>query len=573
MIEIGFTDPKNGKEEKKEECLTKLTDVVENIEKKADELDKTKEGEKEFANKCKDLHNYLNSYIEEQEECPKKDFPDVYWTIESVIKEALKKYKNYRNCPEQLEEIIKEQIKLDLETDELCNEGSHCKNKVTKSEEKVSLKTKHNGELEVEKLGKGQKPNGASFDEQGPVREEDDSETPQDSQPVNEVDRSASESSRDKHTAPDSPENEGVQISDALTADPIRVNVSGSDPTKSLQGSFGNKPVSCDKLEECALENNKLNIATSTPGAHQATDQDRMHNVNGPTSVNSSSTVTIPNVTAPTTTTSTSTTTVTSTVSFTTLDTTQTLTSQSGALHTIFSSSEVIHEKWKSAGLVQVSKQSTTGEPLQSIAGVSSTGYHSSSAQRTSLEEASSCGDNECSQPNGVHDNQLRSEHGEGGKTQVHEQLGKDSLVEGNSTIKSLPYDVKNEKSYITAGDTSILIHPRVTTLNGVLAPNVGENSGENLTQDADANLSPFTELFAKLSDKNYLTIILALSSIILLLGPIIKYTSSRGKSKNKKTKNKSKNKQEEELGRMLFEPSEFENNNIYFTYSPQQYY
>ncbi|KMZ92834.1 hypothetical protein PVMG_01420 [Plasmodium vivax Mauritania I] len=218
MIEIGFTDPKNGKEEKKEECLTKLTDVVENIEKKADELDKTKEGEKEFANKCKDLHNYLNK------------------------------------------EIIKEQIKLDLETDELCNEGSHCKNKVTKSEEKVSLKTKHNGELEVEKLGKGQKPNGASFDEQGPVREEDDSETPQDSQPVNEVDRSASESSRDKHTAPDSPENEGVQISDALTADPIRVNVSGSDPTKSLQGSFGNKPVSCDKLEECALENNKVSV-------------------------------------------------------------------------------------------------------------------------------------------------------------------------------------------------------------------------------------------------------------------------------------------------------------------------
>ncbi|CAG9475189.1 unnamed protein product [Plasmodium vivax] len=530
MIEIGFTDPKNGKEEKKEECLTKLTDVVENIEKKADELDKTKEGEKEFANKCKDLHNYLNSYIEEQEECPKKDFPDVYWTIESVIKEALKKYKNYRNCPEQLEEIIKEQIKLDLETDELCNEGSHCKNKVTKSEEKVSLKTKHNGELEVEKLGKGQKPNGASFDEQGPVREEDDSETPQDSQPVNEVDRSASESSRDKHTAPDSPENEGVQISDALTADPIRVNVSGSDPTKSLQGSFGNKPVSCDKLEECALENNKLNIATSTPGAHQATDQDRMHNVNGPTSVNSSSTVTIPNVTAPTTTTSTSTTTVTSTVSSTTPVTTQTFTSHSGTLHTSFSSSEVIHNNRTFAGIVPVAKPSTTGEPLQSVAGVPSTGHSSFNAQRTCPEEDSSCREGGRSQPNGVHDNQLRSEHVEGGQTHAQVQLKGGSQGEG-------------------------------------------QDSGGNPTEDANANLSLFATILAKLSDKNYLTIILALSSIILLLGPIIKYTSSRGKSKNKKTKNKSKNKQEEELGRMLFEPSEFENNNIYFTYSPQQYY
>ncbi|KMZ86133.1 hypothetical protein PVBG_05532 [Plasmodium vivax Brazil I] len=319
MIEIGFTDPKNGKEEKKEECLTKLTDVVENIEKKADELDKTKEGEKEFANKCKDLHNYLNSYIEEQEECPKKDFPDVYWTIESVIKEALKKYKNYRNCPEQSEEIIKEQIKLDLETDELCNEGSHCKNKVTKSEEEEeedSLKTKHDGELEVEKLGKGQELSSASTGKQEPARKEYDSESSKDSQPVNGAEQPVSGAFKDEPTAHDSLETERVKLSDSSLPDPNRVNVLESDLTKSLQDISGNNHVSCEKTDACALKNNEvsvtdpsvsvssspkscttssppcpLNVVTSTPGAHHTTGQDITPKVNGTAPANTPSVV------------------------------------------------------------------------------------------------------------------------------------------------------------------------------------------------------------------------------------------------------------------------------------------
>ncbi|KNA02372.1 hypothetical protein PVNG_01526 [Plasmodium vivax North Korean] len=315
MIQIGYIDDKNRKKEKEDECLDKLTDVVDSIKKKASELDKTNEGE-EFINKCKDLHNYLNNYFKEQKECPKKEFPDVYGSIASAIKVALKEYNNYLKCLDKLEEIKREQIKLDPETDELCKEVGYCGNKITKPEEEVSLKTKHDGELEVEKLGKSQELNSASTGEQEHAREADDSESSKDSQPANRAEQPASGAFKDKPTAPDSLETERVKISDLSLADQNRVNVSESDSTKSLQDSSVNDPVPCEKLHGCALENNEvsvtgpsvsvssssescttksppcpLNGVASKPGAHQATDQDRMHNSNGPASANTSSTV------------------------------------------------------------------------------------------------------------------------------------------------------------------------------------------------------------------------------------------------------------------------------------------
>ncbi|GAB67076.1 hypothetical protein PCYB_104260 [Plasmodium cynomolgi strain B] len=231
MIQIDFSNIKKGKGEKEDECLSKLTAVVDNIEKKAAELDKTNnERNEEFINKCEDLRIYLNSYVEEQKECPKEEFSRVYGIIESVIKESLKKYNNYRKCPSELKEIIKEQIKLGHEIDELFKECKHCENKITKSEEEE------------------------------PAREEDNSESSQHSQPVNEEKITASGESRDKHTAHDSLETEGVQHSDSSPEDPKRVSVSESDPTESLQGSCSNNPVLCDKLDRRALENNQVSV-------------------------------------------------------------------------------------------------------------------------------------------------------------------------------------------------------------------------------------------------------------------------------------------------------------------------
>lgn len=113
MVHVIYYGTDNGGVSRSDECFDILSTIQSTSQNKIAELNKTRESEGNFLEKCKDLDEYLKNYNKDNKDCYEGEFKFIYESVKYTINEEIGKSTNYGKCIEKLKP--KKQGQVDLE--------------------------------------------------------------------------------------------------------------------------------------------------------------------------------------------------------------------------------------------------------------------------------------------------------------------------------------------------------------------------------------------------------------------------------------------------------------------------
>ncbi|SBS89358.1 PIR protein [Plasmodium ovale] len=102
MVHVIYYGTDNGGVSRSDECFDILSTIQSTSQNKIAELNKTRESEGNFLEKCKDLDEYLKNYNKDNTDCYEGEFTYIYDSVKYTINEELSKSTNYSKCIEKL---------------------------------------------------------------------------------------------------------------------------------------------------------------------------------------------------------------------------------------------------------------------------------------------------------------------------------------------------------------------------------------------------------------------------------------------------------------------------------------
>ncbi|SBT73465.1 PIR protein [Plasmodium ovale] len=102
MVHVIYDVTANGGGNRGDECFEILSTIQSTAESKIAELNKTKETEGNFLEKCRDLDEYLKNYNKDNKDCYEGEFTFIYESVKYTINEEIGKSTNYSKCIEKL---------------------------------------------------------------------------------------------------------------------------------------------------------------------------------------------------------------------------------------------------------------------------------------------------------------------------------------------------------------------------------------------------------------------------------------------------------------------------------------